>query len=196
MKVKELFTDKICTISNMFSLARILLAPVSFWLIYMEYRTGNEIYLSWLLAVIVITFVTDFLDGFLARRLNQITQLGQYLDPLADKIAGYTLLFAVALFRDFPLYILVLGIVREVMVVIGAFHLFRNRNIVVAPNYIGKATVFFMSVTIIMYAVKCNMSLRSIEVRSILASLIVPLYVASGILYIRSYAGYWFEKNS
>ena len=73
------------------TLARILLLPVFIWLFFMERQWGAQTaYL--LLQLYVLAAVTDFLDGYIARKYNKVTPLGTFLDPISDKIFVATLL--------------------------------------------------------------------------------------------------------
>jgi len=91
MKIKELFTGRVWTLSNLLSVSRILLVPVMWLLFSLERSTGQERYTLHLVVLLIVIFLTDFLDGFLARALDQVSRLGQFIDPLADKIATLTL---------------------------------------------------------------------------------------------------------
>lgn len=76
---------------NLLALARLLIAPVMFWVILNpQIFTDNGWHISWsyytAALLFVIASVTDFFDGYIARELDQITIVGQILDPLADKM--------------------------------------------------------------------------------------------------------------
>ncbi len=84
------------TLPNLITLARILLIPVFIGLFYLQpnYLDGEP--LGWinnaLIAIFLIISTTDFIDGFLARKLNQVSALGAFLDPVADKLMVCTAL--------------------------------------------------------------------------------------------------------
>ena len=81
---------------NFFSLLRVLMIPLIIWL----YLTDRV----WLSAIMVgASALTDGVDGYIARRYDQITPLGKVLDPLADKLTQITL--AVFLIKDYPVVI-------------------------------------------------------------------------------------------
>ncbi|MDP1785394.1 MAG: CDP-diacylglycerol--glycerol-3-phosphate 3-phosphatidyltransferase [Sulfuricurvum sp.] len=76
---------------NLLALARLLIAPVMFWVILNpQLFTDNGWHISWsyytAALLFVLASVTDFFDGYIARELDQITIVGQILDPLADKM--------------------------------------------------------------------------------------------------------------
>ena len=82
---------------NTLTLVRILLLPVFIWLFFMEPKWGQQT--AWLLLQFYfLAAVTDFLDGYLARKYNKVTPLGTFLDPISDKIFVATLLVAMVAF--------------------------------------------------------------------------------------------------
>ena len=89
--LKKIF-DGACTVPNFMSLVRILLIPV-FAVLYLK---G---YIWWALLVLAISGISDFLDGKIARKFNQVSNLGKMLDPIADKLTVFAL--AIVLFFKF-----------------------------------------------------------------------------------------------
>jgi CDP-diacylglycerol--glycerol-3-phosphate 3-phosphatidyltransferase len=104
--------------ANLVTFARIGMIPI--FMIFM-YLAGNESQMSiasWLaLATYSIASLSDYLDGYLARRFNTITPLGQFLDPLADKLLVAAALMALIAFKGFPLWAAALIVFREVAIV-------------------------------------------------------------------------------
>ena len=105
---------KIFTVSNFVTLSRVLLLPFIVALLKQPVSQGNNILLAILL---IYSIVSDMLDGYIARKLNQVSVLGKILDPLADKICiGVLVAFAV-IYRDLPLWVAVTIITRDVLIV-------------------------------------------------------------------------------
>lgn len=72
-------------LANLLTIARILLLPVIIWLFYVEQSWGAPA--AWLCFLLyILCSITDFFDGYVARKLNQITAIGTFLDPVSDKI--------------------------------------------------------------------------------------------------------------
>ena len=69
------------------------------------------------LVIYLVAVLSDYADGYLARRLNVITRLGQFLDPLADKLLVGAALVSLIVFRGFPIWAAVVIAVREVAIV-------------------------------------------------------------------------------
>jgi CDP-diacylglycerol--glycerol-3-phosphate 3-phosphatidyltransferase len=100
------------SLPNWISLGRVLLVPV---FLYFSYAEGDAAAIA-AVVVFFVASVSDFVDGYLARRNGTITPLGQFLDPLADKLLVGAALFVLVDTRDFPLWAaLVIG-GREVLV--------------------------------------------------------------------------------
>ncbi len=145
------------TTANKITIVRILLIPV-FVLLGVYYgesvREGSPQPALWLSAILVFiaASVTDGLDGYIARRYNQRSRLGAFLDPIADK--GLLLAALLTLtFSDwgyhFPLWFPVLVITRDVVIVAGSFGLHQlNGDVHVRPSWVGKVATFFQMVAI------------------------------------------------
>lgn len=96
------------TVPNLLSFLRLLLVPVFLSLIIQ----GND---ALALLVLVISSVTDFLDGLIARTFRQISRLGQLLDPAADRLFIFAALIGLAVREVIPWWLLVIIVGRDVM---------------------------------------------------------------------------------
>ncbi len=122
---------------NLISLARVVAAPVVCWLLYTHrYREA--------LAVLLIAGFSDWLDGFMARRLGMTNQVGVVLDPLADKVLMVFVFVCLGLLGLLPWWLFVLVIARDLVIVIGALllRILRNRR-EFFPSLVGKVSTFF-----------------------------------------------------
>jgi CDP-diacylglycerol--glycerol-3-phosphate 3-phosphatidyltransferase len=108
------------------------------------------------LIMIILAVISDFLDGYLARRAHAITDIGKILDPLADKI----IMLAVMIFlifdpeRQFPIFFFLLLGLRDIMLANIATYLMNRRSAIFQSNLAGK---WFMSATalaMILYVLK------------------------------------------
>jgi cardiolipin synthase (CMP-forming) len=104
-------SSRIFTLPNLLSFARILLVPV-FLLLLIDGEDG------WALLVLIVSSATDFLDGFLARRLGQISRLGQLLDPAADRLYIFAALIGLAARDLVPWWITLVVIGRDVFLLV------------------------------------------------------------------------------
>jgi cardiolipin synthase len=131
----------IWTVPNVLSSIRIALIPVFCWLILDEGTTAAGILLFG--AVVA----TDWVDGTIARRTGQVTELGKVLDPVADRLSIAAGLIALMVRGAFPVWAGSAILVRDVVVLIGgAVLLFGQRHARVEVRYIGKvATMSLMT---------------------------------------------------
>ena len=137
--------NRIVTIPNALSCLRILLTP---FILY--YLSREEGYIE-ITVLVVVAIVSDFLDGFFARKLNQISELGRILDPLADKIAVGAVCVGLVFFRDFPLWALCLIIFRDVVILLFGLYIVWKRAYVPRSNILGKITVNVYAVLVVSY---------------------------------------------
>lgn len=126
---------------NTLTLLRILLVPAFLIAVLYDWR-------GWALALFAAAALTDLLDGFLARRLEQRTLLGVYLDPVADKLliaVAYVILAAKTLL---PAWLAVLVVFRDLIVTLGAAVLYlTGRGVAIVPSVWGKQCTFLQLVT-------------------------------------------------
>jgi cardiolipin synthase len=129
-------TTRVWTLPNLLSMVRLAGVPVFLWLVL-----GPEAD-AWALALLMVSGVTDYLDGYLARRLNQTSQLGQILDPVADRL--YILAVVVGLgIRDIiPWWVALILPLRDLLLWV-LVPLLRTRGYSALPvHFLGKAATF------------------------------------------------------
>ena len=132
----EVTSDKVVTIPNILSFARLLGVPVFLWLILVPKADG------WAIALLVVAGATDWLDGYLARKWHQITRVGQLLDPIADRLYIAATLIGLLLRDIIPLWLVVVLVGRDVVMAVVLFIL-KRRGITGLPvHFIGKAATF------------------------------------------------------
>ena len=123
--------------ANKLTLLRVFLIPV-FLVVYYWGFAGSR-YIA--LGIYAVACLTDLLDGYIARRFNQITRLGRFLDPLADKLMVCTALLGQGLSGVFPWPAILIVMTKEVVMIIGGIYMLQN-GIVVYSNILGKAAQF------------------------------------------------------
>ena len=135
-------------IPNILSMVRIAMVPV-FCVVYFN---AGEYSHFWAGGVYGLATLTDFLDGYLARKLNKITRLGRVIDPLADKMMVFAVLVSLVVSRGdlIPWWAATVYFVKEILMGIGALVLFKQIKDVVGSEFLGKlSTVFFFVVCIL-----------------------------------------------
>lgn len=100
------------TIPNLITIGRLLLVPLTIWLLI----SGQPALAFW---AFVLAGVSDGVDGWIARQFNQRSQLGEYLDPVADKALLVSIYIAFAVTGDLPLWLAILIVSRDLLIVGG-----------------------------------------------------------------------------
>lgn len=166
------------TIPNLLTMVRILLTPF----ILVELAHGNYMVGGWTFGAAAWT---DTLDGYLARRFGDQTKLGQYLDPIADKLLLTSIYVGLALGGAVPMWIVLLIVGRDLWILLLSgialrFTAFRSLQ----PSVWGKASTFVQ----IMAAV-CVMGARAyasqwfLRISTVLLAGVVVLAIVSGVDY-------------
>lgn len=127
-------------IPNALSLLRLLLLPVFAALYLMSGEYPALLY--WSFAVLVLSGVTDSLDGIIARKFNQITDLGKILDPVADKLTQVTVILCLAIRNPAVVGLLVICLVKELCQGIGGLFLLRRGEKIQGAKWYGKVSTF------------------------------------------------------
>lgn len=138
MEVQEtaITSDKVVTIPNILSFLRLLGVPLFFWLIVGPEEDG------WALVVLVISSITDWLDGKIARATGQITRLGQLLDPIADRLYIIAALIAFGIRGIVPWWLLGLLIARDLVMGVVMLVLKRHGILGLPVHFLGKVATF------------------------------------------------------
>ena len=105
------------TLPNLISLGRLLCVPV---FLYLLFGRDNRAAAAWLLGILGMT---DWVDGYLARRLNQVSEIGKVLDPVADRLALVVGIGAILSVGAAPWWVAVLALFREVVVSVSVLAL-------------------------------------------------------------------------
>jgi CDP-diacylglycerol--glycerol-3-phosphate 3-phosphatidyltransferase len=125
--------DRVVTVPNLLSAVRILLIPVFVGLIV---HHGTEAPGLLLLGAVV---ATDWVDGYIARRTGQVTNLGKLLDPVADRLALAAGLVALVVRHAFPLWAALLVIVRDALILLAGGAILLRRKVRIDVRRVGKA---------------------------------------------------------
>lgn len=135
-------TGPVLTIPNLISAVRIALVPVFLWLMF-----GPDQYAAagWLLGGIA---ATDWVDGYLARRLGQVSEIGKILDPVADRLAVACAVIAGWITGTLPWWFALALVVREAFVSLAAVWLAARTGAKIAVRTLGKAATFGVYVAV------------------------------------------------
>jgi len=104
----------------------------------------------WAAVIFVVAGITDIVDGYIARKYNQITMLGRLLDPLADKLMVFTALICITVDKLIPVWAAVVFFAKEIAQGLGGLLLYRRVRDVPPSNRIGKLGTLIFYVTIVL----------------------------------------------
>ena len=128
--------NRVWTVPNLLSMIRLAGVPVFLWLILGPEADG------WALVLLMVSGVTDFLDGYLARKLGQTSTLGQILDPVADRLYILAVVVGLAL-RDVIPWWAALSLPLRDLLLWGLVPILRTRGFSALPvHFLGKAATF------------------------------------------------------
>jgi cardiolipin synthase (CMP-forming) len=178
------------SVPNLITIARILLVPLTIWLIV----SGEFI---WAFAVFLTAGISDGVDGFLARRYKLKTELGAYLDPLADKLLLVSIYVTLGFLKLLPAWLVILVASRDVLIV-GAIMLswIMDKPVAVSPLMTSKVNT--VGQIILAGAVLAALGLElKLQPMLMAGSFIVAcLTIASGALYMREWVRHMANGNS
>ena len=177
---------------NKLTVVRMVLVP--FFVASLLLSGSNES-LKWVaLVLFVVASLTDFLDGYIARKYNLITNFGKFMDPLADKILTISGMICLIELGRIPSWIVVIIVAREF--IISGFRLIAAENgVVIAANYWGKFKTTFQMIMIILMIVNIPQLqiLTNLTMWIALALTIISLvtYISAKVYYIRCVLAGW-----
>lgn len=176
------------TIPNLLTLVRILLTPF----IVFELSRGNYMTGGWTFGGAAFT---DVLDGFLARRLGDHSKIGQYFDPIADKVLLSSIYIGLALARAVPLWIVLLIFARDLWILaLSGIALRFTRFRQLQPSVWGKASTFFQIMAAVgVMAARAYENAWFLRISNVLLAGVVALaaisaldYTMRGVLWLRA----------
>ncbi len=196
MKIKELFKGKIVTFSNFLSALRVILLPFIGYTLYMEKTSSLLSFRYYALIILVVMISTDFLDGYIARKFNQVSKLGQFLDPIADKIATNSLGILLIFYREYPIWVVILCFIRDLHGFVGSALLYKYRNVQASPNMPGKFVIFTLAIAAFIYILNPVYSILGISLHAWSIGIIFFFIIYSTTLYWKTYFKVYFGQIS
>ncbi len=148
MNYKEIYTK-----SNIISLFRLFLS-VPLWFLLDGFNSPNIRYITF--AVCIIASFSDILDGYLARKYNEVTEFGKIIDPLADKIAVGVIIIKLYLLGQIPVYYFLMIILRDIIIFLGGMFVAKKIGRILPSNALGKITVINIGIVILLIILQFN----------------------------------------
>ncbi|MFP1676143.1 CDP-alcohol phosphatidyltransferase family protein [Gardnerella sp. Marseille-Q9185] len=174
--------NRVLTVPNLISFLRICSIPYIAWLI-----TKNHMILA--LVVLAISAFSDCIDGYIARRWNQVSKLGQILDPIADRLLIIFSTVALAIAAIIPWWALVLVVLRDVIMAALVVLLAQHDYGPLPVNFVGKAGTALIMLAIVSLMIVYAVSTEAMFVLYAAAIACgiwgIVLYWYAGLLYYR-----------
>ena len=162
---------------NLISLYRVFILPI------IGYYLAQPDYNSMLIAVTLMfsAGISDALDGYVARKLNMISDFGIAFDPVCDKIFAAVIVILMIFYRDFPLWLVGVIIGRDILILIAGSLLLKDKKIIVPSNLTGKYAFASIALLLGSYSIWFDFGIKSMTFLSVIFTLF------SIIVYFRVY---------
>jgi cardiolipin synthase len=138
---------KIFTLANFISASRIVAVPFIGWLLFID-SVPARLAAG---ALLLYAILSDFLDGLAARALNQVSDLGKIIDPLADKLFVILLAIELIFLRDFPVWLALVIIAKDALIIVASILVAGKKKVVMQSNIIGKYAFGFQAGLVVCY---------------------------------------------
>lgn len=165
------------TIPNIITILRFLLVPATIWALLAHEN-------AWAFGFFLIAGISDGVDGFIARRFNQMSELGAYLDPVADKLLLVSVFVVLGIMGQLPLWLVVVAVSRDALILLAVLlSTVMGNPVTIRPSFVSKANT---AVQILLAAIV----LADLAFALDLATLRWWLVPISGLLTVTSGAAY------
>ncbi len=170
----KISSKEIFFLPNILTYLRLLSLP----LIY-SFLVKDNLWATGLLSLFGIS--TDLLDGIMARKLNQVSNLGRILDPLIDKIAIAVFAIFVVLYRGFPLGVALIVILKDLAIILGGLLMLKKARVIPTSDLWGKITALTWAFCILTYILNLNLF------KPVLLATALILTLFSAISYLKKF---------
>lgn len=179
--MKKLTKKDVLTIPNLLSTFRLILA---IWFLWLYFQPDFPTKVNWLIAILIMSAVSDFLDGQIARRFNMISEVGKILDPIADKVTqGVLLICLCAKYRLLKPLLVLFAVKESCMAIFGMQMLMTVKQNDGAKWYGKLSTAVFYTVMIILFLFP-NISMNVANVLIIISG---GCMLLAFVMYMRQY---------
>lgn len=177
MAEEHVASSKVWTVANAISVIRLMAIPVFLWLV-IEDRLVSAF------ALLVAAVLTDFVDGMVARRMNEITTLGQFLDPFADRLFIAATVIALAIQNVVPWWFVVAVMLRDALLGVGGIVMSRYGAGTLPVKWWGKVATFGLLFVLPLFLLSVVVSQYfSGAVGAVLMMIAWPVAIVAVVLY-------------
>ena len=165
------------SLANLLTLARLIFLPFILYNLTFDTPTHDRI----AAVLLCLAGISDFFDGYTARKFNQISQVGKILDPVVDKISVGTVMVFLSIYNELPSWYTAIVIGRDFFILCGSLYIMASRSFIVQSNILGKFTSGFFVAVILSFTLHLH------PLTWVFMWISVSLIPASGIVYILNY---------
>jgi cardiolipin synthase len=170
-------SSRIFTLANLVSVIRLMAIPVFLYLVVQDQLLAA-------LVLLVAAVLTDFVDGMIARHMNQITRLGQFLDPLADRLFIAATVVALAIQGVVPWWFVVAVMLRDALLGVGGIVMSRYGHATLPVKWWGKVATFGLLFVLPLFLLSVMVTEHvSVSVGQTLMAVAWPIAVLAVVLY-------------
>lgn len=168
----------IILVPNLISIFRFVLIPfIAFFLIYYPQETA-------LISIfLILSFLSDILDGWVARKFNMVSELGKIIDPIADKLTVIVIVTILFLYNRVPTWFFFVVILRDLLILLFGLILRKTKGITLMSNYPGKIAVLGIGLILLLTIINGKNYELLFNIVSLLYYLVTVLILYSSLLY-------------
>ena len=170
-------STRVWTLANVISVVRLMAIPVFLYLVIIDR-------LVFAFALLVVAVLTDFVDGMVARKMNQITKLGQFLDPFADRLFIAATAIALAIQDVVPWWFVVAVMLRDALLGVGGLVMSRYGHATLPVKWWGKVSTFGLLFVLPLFLLAAIVAFYgSVSLAEVLVMIAWPIAIAAVVLY-------------
>ena len=174
---EQVASSKVLTLANVISVLRLMAIPVFLWWVIEDRLLPAFI-------LLVVAVLTDFVDGMIARRMNEITKLGQFLDPFADRLFIAATVIALAIQDVVPWWFVIAVMLRDALLGIGGLVMVRYGAGTLPVKWWGKVATFWLLFVLPLFLLSVMVSEHlSDSIGGVLMMVAWPVALAAVVLY-------------
>ena len=184
------------TTASKITLVRVVLIPV--YMVLMLLSAGGAEWLRWAaVAVFIIASVSDFLDGYIARHYNQVSDFGKFLDPLADKLTQGTLFLCIAINYPLMWILLAIWLLKDgFMAIMGLVLLKTKQTKLDGARWYGKVCTAIIYIAVLALLFFPGVFPEGSPASSLLILICIGVMLLSGILYSVALIKMWLHNET
>ena len=177
--LKKELKEQALSIPNLLSYFRLLLIP-AFIILYLQEKFPAA------LAVLAASGLSDTLDGRIARKYNMVTDLGKFIDPVADKLTQFAMIICVATRFPAMWILLIIHTVKELIMLVFGIYILRKTDTVNSAKWYGKLCTGVIYAVMMVHVIVPNIPLAVSNACVVLcAGLIVMCFVMYSLRYVK-----------